>query len=915
MPPLSKERWRLASPALDAALDLPPEERAPFLATLRARDAALADDVADLLAKHDALARERFLEGEAPRHAGASLAGQTVGAYTLRELVGQGGMGSVWRAERGDGRFVGQVAVKLLHLSLIGRDGAPRFEREGAILARLAHPNIARLLDAGVTPSGQPYLVLELVEGEDLDRYCDGRRLSVEQRLALFDDVLAAVAHAHNHLVIHRDLKPSNILVTPDGTVKLLDFGIAKLLQQGDAEEATLTAEGQRALTPGYAAPEQLRGGTVSTATDVFALGVILYQLLAGRHPTAGVSATPVERARATLEADTPRLLAALAPRRAGEHEAALRAALERGVPLPKLRRRLRGDLENITARALRKDPAERYQTVAALADDLRRHRDDEPVLARPDSLAYRCAKFVRRHRGGVAAAAAVLLAVTAGLTGTLVEARQAQAQAAKAQRERDNALRQLAYAGSAFEFVNVLLGESTEKPSTPQELLARGEAIIERQFRTDPALRANLQLVLGNLYAQAEQPAKALDLMERARSAARSTNDLSLQADIECQLATRKGVAGSFDEARATMDVAITRLRAEPEPDRDLLATCLFARSQVDNLAGDARASLADAEAALATLGAPRAHQRMTALLVRTSVADAQAALGRPAVAVGEYRRALAELDELGRGDTALAATLHTHLGSMLSRCGQTADALEAYGRAGRLATGRGEAGSDPTSEGNYARLLVEVGRYREAMPLFEHARAEAAASGNGLLAAIIALQGAPAWCATSELARCAELLEAARAGFEGALPPRHSRHGTLKIARAQLALARADVPRARAELREAAALFEAASDQNPMGIRARTMLARTEQALGELDAAEADAARALSEARAAQAGFAHTEWLGSALVARGLVERARGRPAEAQASWHEALAELQATLGDDAPATAEVRRLLAGP
>ncbi|MEO7055328.1 MAG: serine/threonine-protein kinase, partial [Caldimonas sp.] len=281
------DRWKRLSPLLDDLLDLAPVERAERLSVLRGHDAALAAELASMLADAAHAEAAQFLAGSASPPplandaAAPGLAGTRIGAYVLESQLGQGGMGAVWRAHRGDGRFDAAVAVKLLHLSLVGLAGARRFEREGAILARLSHPNIARMLDAGVTVGGQPYLVLELVDGERIDHHCDSHRLRVDQRVALFRDVLGAVAHAHRHLVIHRDIKPSNILVGADGSVKLLDFGIAKLLQGSADEPATDLTGGHRgALTPDYAAPEQLRAEEVTTATDVYSLGVLLYQLL-----------------------------------------------------------------------------------------------------------------------------------------------------------------------------------------------------------------------------------------------------------------------------------------------------------------------------------------------------------------------------------------------------------------------------------------------------------------------------------------------------------------------------------------------------------------------------------------------------------------------------------------------------------
>jgi serine/threonine-protein kinase len=277
-------RWRRLSARLDEALDLGAKERAAWLERLAASEPDLAGDIEALLADHAASAAAGFLAGTAGITSAepdqvASLAGQTLGNYTLERPIGEGGMGSVWLAHRSDGLYAGEVAVKLLNASLIGRSGGERFKREGAFLARLAHPNIARLIDAGMTGSGQPFLVLEYVDGERIDRFCDGARLDVAARLRLFLDVLAAVAHCHANLTVHRDIKPSNVMVATGGVVKLLDFGIAKLLEGGAlaAESTELTRAGGRALTPEYAAPEQLVGQPVTTATDVYTLGLLLF--------------------------------------------------------------------------------------------------------------------------------------------------------------------------------------------------------------------------------------------------------------------------------------------------------------------------------------------------------------------------------------------------------------------------------------------------------------------------------------------------------------------------------------------------------------------------------------------------------------------------------------------------------------
>ncbi|HJV71282.1 serine/threonine protein kinase [Ideonella sp.] len=433
---VDKARWPLLSPHLDALLDMDAAARAERLAALRADDPALADDLAALLASLDTLDREAFLEAPAVPPA-AALEGQAVGAYTIERELGQGGMGSVWLARRTDGRFEGQVAIKFLHAGLVPRADAERFAREGRILARLAHPHIARLIDAGVHTPGpgagriggaQPYLVLEYVDGLPIDQHCERQGLDVAARLHLFLDVLDAVAHAHNRLILHRDLKPSNILVTAGGEVKLLDFGIAKLLRDasggpttGAPPDATeLTQRAGRAFTLQYAAPEQLQGGEVTTATDVYALGVLLYVLLGGSHPTAGSTSAPLDQMRATLDRQPRRLSDTVL--RGGAPDAVRKA------------RALRGDLDTIVAKALKKGPAERYANAEALAGDLRRNLAHEPIAARRDTAAYVLAKFVRRHRAGVAAGSVVVLALAAGVGVAMFEAAEARRQQVQAE-------------------------------------------------------------------------------------------------------------------------------------------------------------------------------------------------------------------------------------------------------------------------------------------------------------------------------------------------------------------------------------------------------------------------------------------------------------------------------------------------
>jgi serine/threonine protein kinase len=422
MPTLTPDQWQEINPYLDEVLEIVPEQRPAWLLSLSEKDAKLAALIRALLDEQQQLKQEGFLE-TSPLPAGVGLVGQKIGAYTLISHIGQGGMGSVWLAERSDGRFERQAAVKFVSVALTGHVMEERFKREGSILGRLTHPHIAQLLDAGISADGSPYLILEYVDGVAIDQYCDGHKLDVEARVRLFLDVLGAVAEAHAHLIVHRDIKPSNVLVRSDGQMKLLDFGIAKLLvQEGETAAATmLTLEGGGALTLRFAAPEQVAGGTVTTATDVYALGVLLYLLLTGQHPAGSGLHSPAALVKAIAETEAPK-----ASSIAGTANG---AAETRSTTCEKLCRQLRGDLDTILGRALKKNPQERYASVTAFADDLRRYLKHEAISVRPDTFAYRTAKFLRRNRTIVCLAAVAIALVIGSLSaGLLIANRQREA-------------------------------------------------------------------------------------------------------------------------------------------------------------------------------------------------------------------------------------------------------------------------------------------------------------------------------------------------------------------------------------------------------------------------------------------------------------------------------------------------------
>jgi eukaryotic-like serine/threonine-protein kinase len=567
---VSRERWQALSPYLDTAMDLSGEGLAAWLDSVRETDPALAADLLALLDRRDLLAREQFLENSqdcVPPP--PSLVGSTIGPYTITALAGQGGMGTVWLAERSDGRFQGRVAVKLLNISLVGGAGAERFKREGNILARLNHPSVARLIDAGMSPSMQPYLVLEYVEGKPIDSYCAHQSLSITDRIRLFLDVLDAVAHAHANLIVHRDIKPSNVLVDNDGRVKLLDFGIAKLLEiDEDAGKPGLTVDGGRALTPEYAAPEQVTGNSVTTATDVYALGVLLYVLIGGRHPAGPSVRPPSELLKFILDKDPPRVSDVVGSKA--------------------LRRMVRGDLDNIVAKALRKNPKERYASVEAFADDLRRHFSNQPVSARADTWRYRSAKFARRHATGIAVFIAVLATLAVIVSFYTI----------RLARERDRAQLEAQKATQVGELLAGLLmgadpyGAREKRDPTVRELLDAGAERVRRDLNGQPAVQVQMLTVLGRVYQRLGEYDKAQSLLEDSLSRRREGGNLD-QAGLALTL-NDLGVLlrerGRIDAAVQPLEEALTirRTGSGSEP-RDVAVTLVeLGRVYVDQGKGD---------------------------------------------------------------------------------------------------------------------------------------------------------------------------------------------------------------------------------------------------------------------------------------------------------------------------------------
>ncbi|HEY1889746.1 MAG TPA: protein kinase [Steroidobacteraceae bacterium] len=549
-----QSRWQEISRYLDEAFELDEPELANWLSRLDTRAPETATIVRSLLGEKQRIAGEPLLndlDGPAWR-AATSLAGQRLGAYTLESVLGHGGMGTVWLARRSDGRYEGRAAVKLLNAALLGRPAEQRFVREGTVLARLRHPHIAQLVDAGVAAGGQPYLVLEYVEGERIDQYARRCALGVEARVRLFLDVLSAVAYAHVNLIVHRDLKPSNILVTADGVVKLLDFGVAALLDPAGGE---LTREAGVGLTPEYAAPEQLLAQPVTTATDVFALGLVLYVLLADRHPFDPERGRAAELARATIEQDPP-LLSKLADTR--------------------FTSALRGDLENIVAKALRKDPAQRYSNAESFAQDLKRLLAHEPVAARPDSVAYRAGKFVRRHRTGVGfAALAVLTLVGASIVTTL--------EMLEAHRQRDRAVLETKRAEYETQYAYELLSDLGEdgKPVTVTQLLDRGIHVLEKNYGADPRFVINSLVNISGRYMDRGDSRGEHAALVKAERLALQLGDVETTTRVQCDLVPNELALGETTRAAALMRDGLANLARLPAAAPSVRIECGLAQAR----------------------------------------------------------------------------------------------------------------------------------------------------------------------------------------------------------------------------------------------------------------------------------------------------------------------------------------------
>jgi eukaryotic-like serine/threonine-protein kinase len=888
---MDSELWKRADQLLQSALDVDPGRRDAFLLEACGGDSALLDEVRSLLTSHRRagefletpaveLAARAIATKEEPSFS-RSLEGQLISHYRILNMIGRGGMGTVWLAERCDGRF----------------------ERKGAILGKLAHPQIAELIDAGLTSTGEPFLVLEYVEGQPIDGYCDRHKLSVNARIRLFLDVLSAVAHAHSNLIVHRDIKPSNVLVRNDAQVKLLDFGIAKVLadETSDGSATQLTLEGGAALTPKFAAPEQVTEGTVTTATDIYALGVLLYLLLTGQHPAGPGSHSPAQLIRTIVDEE---------PRRASDSiaSAPADAAANRGTTQEKLRRQLRGDLDRIIAKAMKKNPAERYPSASAFAEDLERYLEHKPVLARPDSFGYRTAKFVRRNRVAVAVAATALAATLAGVTAILIQDRRVRV-------ERDFAFREVTRAEQHDEFLDFLLSDAAPsgKPFTVNDLLNRAKNIVEKQ-RSSPE-QIELMDWIGADYMSQGQQTQAKLILENAYQLSRQSSDPAVRSLASCTLGWEMSHEEDLAKSDALIEEGLRELPDEPQYAIDRF-NCLRYGAKISREKGESSESMRRMELAQQTLRASPLDTDTFEMVNSLDLASAYRDAGQQGKALAEFERAGNLMSSLGRDETGRAATLYNNWALALDEAGRPLEAEKKYRRAIDISRdGSTEDAVSPSKLHNYAIVLTELDRLSQAADYEDRAYDKAVKTRDELLIDRSMLQRSRIYRAQHDLARAESMLNEVEPRMLKALPPGHYGFASISAERGLIAMEKHDLPAALQLMDRSIATIQASLKSGHGGGRLLPVYyayrSAIDLALGHAPEADADAGLALAVLDAAANPGDPSSTRGHAYLAQARAMVAEGKTEQARAAAARALADLQGSLGPDHPDTQSAHQL----
>jgi eukaryotic-like serine/threonine-protein kinase len=908
---LTPDEWLAISPYLDQALAMSVDERSGWLRSLAEDNPRVAAQLIDLLEEHQVLSGEGFLEKETPEFPNSGgLAGQTLGPYTLISPIGQGGMGSVWLAERNDGRFERRVAAKFIHVAQLGKGAEARFKREGSILGRLKHPHIAELVDAGISAEGQPYLVLEYVDGESIDHYCDRQRLDVEARIQLFLAVLMAVAHAHANLIVHRDLKPSNVLVSKDGQVKLLDFGIAKLLA-GEGQEGVatlLTVEGGRAMTPEYAAPEQVTGAPVTTATDVYALGVLLYVILTGQHPAGRGLGSPADLVKAIVDTE-PMRPSEIVTRASDTGEETSSNATRRTTTPDKLSRLLRGDLDTIVAKALKKNPQERYASVTAMADDLQRYLRHEPISARPDTLTYRTRKFVRRNRTVVVLATLIVVAVLVGLVGTLLQAHTARIQ-------RDFAFQQLKRSQEHDELLNFLLSDAApNKTISLSDLLARAAQVVATSHSADPLRRADLLMWIGENYSSEDQIARGRVLVEQAYQVSRSLSNHSIRARASCALADCLSQGDDLPRAEALVQEGLLELPEDPQYAIDRVG-CLRIGSEVARQSGRAREGVARLQAAERIVQQSPVATDIMKMNTSVDLAGAYSDAGRNTEALAEFAHAASLLSSLGWEETETSSHLFNNWALELDQIGRPLEAEQIQRRVLDLSQdGNSIDVSTSMILNNYAKMLRKLNRLDEAARYAERSYQRARQEHNQLVSSQALREQCRIAISQKNFALANQLLSEVEPQMRQHLPPGHYAFAGLAADRARIALGEGNLPVALQFANESVAIGETAVKTGGEGAFALPsyLLTRSsiELASGSFEQALADSNRALDLVKSSTEPNSFSSTLGYAYLGIARALDSQGKHAEAQAAAGLAAENLKKCLGPDHPDTQSARQL----
>jgi serine/threonine-protein kinase len=899
---IEREQWPVLSKLLDEALELPVEARDTWLESLPAMHAGLKSTLRELLNHHSAAETHDFLgtmfkvaANEEP-HATpppALAQGTIVGPYVIEEEIGRGGMGAVWRARRGDGVIKRPVALKLPHAGPYGHELIERFARERDILAALAHPHIARLYDAGFDAHGQPFLALEYVPGQPITRYCDERRLDVSQRLRMFQQVLRAVQYAHAHLVVHRDIKPSNVIVGPDRRAMLLDFGIAKLVEgEASGDDAAGRTQFAAAMTPDYASPEQIKGESVTTASDIYSLGVLLFEILTGRRPYRLTRDSRGALEDAILKTEPAR------PSQTVRDETAAHA---RSTTPKSLSRALRGDLDTIVLKALKKDPGERYATADAFLQDIERYLHGHPVLARPDSRWYRVRKLVARHKLSAVTSAVALTLIVATAAVALIEAHHAEVQ-------RDRALALASRNEAVSEFLNQLITEAggAGKPVAVSDMLARAEALVNTEYRDQPEHRAAVLAMLGIYYHTNGEDVRAEPLLRQALDAVRTSADGDLRRKLMCDHAMTRAPLGKVPESLRTLKAVV----ADPDTAPLVSAQCLEYLAFMAQDANDSAAALKYGNLALQRLREVP-HSRAMEAMFLSSVGYAEHLNGRNDAAERLFAQSLAEFARAGRDRNADAISVRNNAAVVSDGAGNPRRSLQLYEQTlAIVAENDPDAQPPPYLVGNHAHALESLGRFARATQVYEQCVGQTDQAGNMNSRAFCLLGLESVAQQTGDLPAAERYLGKAGEIIGKTMPPAHPASLALRVARARIEIARRNFEPARADLDFVLANGKSGS------ARSFASLARAELNLAENDlaAAESDARRALTIVEKAQGGIPYSNRTGAAWLMLGKVLAKKGDASGARAAFRAAIQNLSNTVDADHPLLQEAQRLAAG-